>query len=129
MGAPGGDSRTTTVEYLDDNTFLLQLPAADSTYGFSPANPIKVGGTKEQSGPRNQRRFLNALLGPGGEKVQYARLGGCCPFKTPNGLLDNTGLLDRYRVYWQGSKDTLILYLNMYDYGDLFIPNGFTARK
>jgi hypothetical protein len=86
-----------------------------------------VGGSNESSGPRSERRFLNALLGPNGEEVKYFRAGSCCPFKTPNGILD-TGLLDRYRVSWTGSKDTLDIFINMYDKGDLQIPVGLTAR-
>jgi hypothetical protein len=88
-----------------------------------------VGGSKESSGPRNERRFLNSLSGPNGEDVQYFRAGSCCAFKTPNGLMDNTGMLDRYRLTWTGSSDTLNIYINMYDKGNLMIPAGLTAKK
>src|SRR5688572_14441153 len=94
-----GDTRTKTVESLDDNTYLLLETSDDKTYGFEMSNPVNVGGVGEGSS-RNQRRFLNALLGPNGEEVKYYREGSCCPFKTPNGPYDNAGLLDRYRVYW-----------------------------
>jgi hypothetical protein len=30
------------------------------------------------------RRFLNALSGPNGEKIEYYRIGSCCPFETKN---------------------------------------------
>jgi len=123
-----GDTRTTPVEYLDDRTYKLTTQTDDKTYGYEQSNPIKVGGVRE-SGPQNQRRFLNALLGPNGEEVGYYRAGSCCHFKTPNGLLNNGGLLDLYKVYWEGGTDTLSLYLNLYDEGDLLIPVGFTARK
>jgi len=127
---PGvGDTRTYTVESLDDNTYLLTEATTDKTYGYTKENPIKTGGSKEKSGPMNERRFLNALLGPGGESIGYFRAGSCCGFKTPNGLMNNMGLLDIYRIWWQGSKDTVSLYINMYDKGDLYIPAGFTARK
>lgn len=124
-----GDTRTVTVESLDANTYFLQTQSTDPTYGFSPENAIKVGGIKERSGPRNEQRFLNALLGPNGEKTVYVRTGSCCGFKTPNGMIDNMGLLDRYQLYWEGGKDTMTLYLNMYDRGDLMIPVGLTAKK
>lgn len=127
-GRSKGDDRSQKVEYVNDNTYLLKEKAEDKSYGFNKDNPIKVGGMKESSGPKNERRFLNALRGPNGEKVSYARGGSCCPFETPNGLLDNTGLLDRYWITWEGSKDTLNLYLNMYDYGNLKIPAGFTGN-
>jgi len=124
-----GDTRTTEIKFLDDNTYLLTETTADKSYGYNKFNPIKVGGSKESSGPRNERRFLNAMLGPNGEEVKYFRAGSCCAFKTPNGLMDNTGMLDRYRLTWTGSSDTLSIYLNMYDKGDLMVPVGLTAKK
>ena len=129
-GAVGqGDTRTIPVEHLDDYTYLLVESSNESSYGYDQKNPVKVGGSNENSGPINERKYLNALLGPNGEPVKYFRAGSCCPFKTPNGLFENTGMLDRYRVFWEGGKDTLDIYINMYDKGDLKIPNGFTARK
>jgi len=124
-----GDTRSTEINFLDDNTYLLINTTTDKSYGYDKSNPIKVGGSKESSGPRNERRFLNALLGPNGEEIKYFRAGSCCPFKTPNGPIDNSGMLDRYRLTWIGSSDTLDIYLNMYDKGDLMIPVGLTAKK
>lgn len=124
-----GDTRTTEIEFLDDDTYILTEQSTDASYGYDKANPIKVGGSKEQTGPENQRNFLNALLGPHGETVRYYRAGSCCPFKTPNGLINNTGMLDIYTLTYTGSSDTLSLYLNLYDKGDLMIPVGFTAKK
>jgi hypothetical protein len=37
-------------------------------------------------------------------------------------------MLDVYRIYWTGGKDTLDIYINMYDKGDLQIPVGLTAK-
>lgn len=121
-----GDDRTTEVELLNSQTFKLYERTKDSTYGYTVQNPVKVGGKND--GPLNERRFLNGLLGPKYETIEYERVGSCCPFKTPNGLFGDSGLLDKYKVYWQGAKDTLILYFNMYDKGNLKIPVGFNAR-
>ncbi|MBX2922242.1 MAG: hypothetical protein KF746_08635 [Chitinophagaceae bacterium] len=127
---PGiGDTRTYTVEFIDEDTYLLTETSTDKTYGYTKENPVKTGGNRERIGPVSERRFLNALLGPNGEPIAYFRAGSCCSFKTPNGLLNNMGLLDIYRVWWEGSKDTVSIYINMYDKGDLYIPAGFTARK
>ncbi|WP_210490291.1 hypothetical protein [Rufibacter aurantiacus] len=123
-----GDTRTQTVESHDEDTYLLRETSSDKSYGYDRSNPIKVGGSLESSGPRNERRFLNALLGLNGEQVGYYRAGSCCGFKTPNGFMGE-GLLDKYRVYWEGGKDTLSIYINMYDKGDLKVPVGFTAKK
>lgn len=123
----GGDTRTKEAVLMDDLTYLLTETTTDSSYGYTQSNPVKVGGPFSE-GPKNERRFLNALLGPNGEKVVYQRAGSCCAFRTPNGLMNNTGLLDHYRVSWTGSRDTVSIYVNMYDKGDLLIPVGFTAK-
>ena len=123
---PNTDTRTQPLEYLDESTFLLKNQSTDSTYAFSSANPVKVGGFKDFTGAMNEKRFLNALLGLNGEPVKYVRAGSCCFFETPNGAINNTGLLDLYIVYV--GTDTLDIYINAYDNGDLFIPVGFTAK-
>lgn len=122
-----GNTRTKPVQFIDDNTYLLLEASDDPSYAFRRSNPVKVG-SGDGSGPLNERRFLNALAGPGGEQIEYFRAGSCCPFKTPNGIIDGTGMLDHYRIFWEGSKDTLDIYINMYDEGDLKIPVGLTAR-
>jgi hypothetical protein len=93
------------------------------TYGVTAQNPIKVGGGID-GGVRGEQSYLNALRGPAGQPIIYRRQGSCCPFKTPNGLIDNTGMLDAYTVTWEGNAKSLTLYINMYDKGDLFIPVG-----
>jgi hypothetical protein len=92
-------------------------------YGYSANNPIKTGG-----GPKGERAFLNRLAGPNGEPVRYQRLGSCCSFSTPNGIMGG-GLLDRYEVWIEGQPQPKILYLNMYDFEEPKIPKGFTERK
>ncbi|MEQ8363694.1 MAG: hypothetical protein RH948_12550 [Cyclobacteriaceae bacterium] len=124
-----GNTRTKEVQFLDDNTYLLTEIADDKSYGYTKSNPVKVGGANENSGPRNERRFLNGLLGPNGEEITYFRAGSCCHFKTPNGTFGDSGMLDNYLVSWVGSQDTLNIYINMYDKGDLKIPLGLTGKK
>ena len=123
-----GNNRNEPLVLINNYTYLLLNKADNPKYGYDPKYSIDVGGANKSMGPDNQRRYLNALLGPNGETVKYHRAGSCCAFKTPNGF-DGIGLLDRYKVYWDGSKDTLTLYLNFYDEGDLLIPSGFSARK
>ena len=77
----------------------------------------------------NEQRFLNALAGPNGEKVSYKRQGSCCPFKTPNAVFGDSGMLDMYEISIEGMFQKIILYLNMYDSETLQVPVGFTLRK
>jgi hypothetical protein len=108
-----------------DAHFSLSGMTDDPGYGHSSDNPIKVGGVRQ--GPVRERMYLNALRGPGGEPVVYERLGSCCPFPTPNGFAGG-GLLDAFRVTYEGQASPVTLYLNMYDEGPLLIPVGFAAR-
>lgn len=115
-------------ELLNSQTFLLTEVSTDKTYGFSEKNAVEVGGVEKSEGPLNERRFLNALAGPNGEKVSYYRAGSCCPVKSEHGFM-GMAMLDNYRVTWEGSKDTVSIYINMYDYGELKAPAGFTIKK
>ncbi len=115
-------------QLLDHHTFLLTEVSTDPTYGFSDKNPIEVGGAENREGPLNERRFLNALAGPNGESVNYYREGSCCPVKSKSGFM-GMAMLDIYRVSWENSKDTLTIYINMYDYGALKAPLGFSIKK
>lgn len=97
----------------------------DETYGYTQTNPIKVGGFKD--GPANERDYLNSLSGPNGEELVYKRSGSCCNFETKNSPF-GMGLLDIYRVTYAGKKDTITLYINMYDKAKLKAPVGFKFR-
>lgn len=113
---------------VNSYAFLVEKYADNTTYGFEPENAIKVGGVAEGEGPTNERRFLNALAGPQGEELDYYRVGSCCPQPTENSTYGQA-LIDKYAVYYEGSKDTLVVYINMYDSEKLMIPKGFTARE
>ncbi len=112
----------------DFNTFVVSEISKDKTYGLSPKNPVEVGGANNSEGPKNERRYLNALTGPNGEAISYYRAGSCCPVKSKNGFM-GMAMLDNYRVTWEGSKDTVSIYINMYDSGKLMAPVGFGLKK
>lgn len=112
----------------NNQAFLITQISTDKTYGLTSTNPVEVGGADKQEGPVNERRFLNALAGPNGEQISYYRRGSCCPVKSKNGFM-GMAMLDNYRVTWRGSKDTVSIYINMYDYGVLKAPVGFTIKE
>ncbi len=99
----------------------------DKTYGYTQENPIKVGGYSEKDGPDNERRYLNSIYGPNGEIIGYTREGSCCSFRTLNGM-EGFGLLDRFKISYEGLKEPVILYLNMYDHELPKVPFGFTVK-
>ena len=115
-------------ELTDHHTFHITHYSDDPDYGYTQKKPILVGGAENLEGPLNERRFLNALAGPNGEKLYYTRLGSCCNFRTPRGF-SGGGLLDIYEITWEGQETPVTLYLNMYDYGLLKVPVGFTLNK
>ena len=121
-------SKDVKTELLNNNTFLLKDISTDKTYGLSEKNPVQVGGVDTKEGPVNERRFLNALAGPNGERVSYYRAGSCCPIKSDKAMFGDKVMLDNYRVTWEGSTDTVSIYINMYDYGQLKAPVGFTIK-
>lgn len=114
----------------DNNTFEITEVSTNKNYGLTPKNPVQVGGVSENIGPLNEVRYLNALAGPNGEKLTFYRAGSCCPIESDN---DPFGfgkvMLDNYRVTWEGSKDTVSIFINMYDSGKLMAPRGFTIKK
>lgn len=127
--ATKSEVKKATGELLNANTFKLTEVSTDETYGYSEKNAIQVGGAKDQAGPTNERRFLNALLGPNGETVEYVRLGSCCPVPSKNALYGKNAILDKYEVKYDGLEKPIILYINMYDYSPLKAPKGFTFRE
>ena len=125
-GTPRTVAPVATIPYraaAEDRMVILQF-SQDSTYGYSVDNPVLVGGVPEGIGPSRERLFLNALTGPGAEPILYRRLQSCCAFKTPNGF-GGVGLLDVYEVTYDGLATPFVLYLNMYDEGEVFVPVGF----
>ena len=80
-----------------------------------------------RNGPRNERLYLNALRSYDGHAIDFERRGSCCGFATPNGTMGG-GLLDVYVITTPDSPAPVLLYLNMYDSGELIAPQGFTVR-
>lgn len=99
--------------------------SSDASYGYTEKNPIKVG--NNPNGPANERNYLNSLSGPNGETINYIRNGSCCPFESKNNPY-GSGMLDAYAVTYEGKKDTVVLYLNMYDKASLKAPVGFKFK-
>lgn len=113
---------------LKDNTFVITEFSKDKKYGFDKNYPINIfyGTTRNET--INQQRFLNALAGPKGEKITYTKLESCCPFPTKRSEM-GVGLLDVYEIKWEGQKNPVILYLNIYEKGYLMVPIGLSLKK
>ncbi len=111
-----------------NNTFLLTTIATDLKYGYDKNYPINVFFQNSSWDEVNQKRFLNALAGPNGEKIEYKRTGICCPFPSKN-INTGGGFLDTYTITYEGIKTPIVLYINKYEKGLLQAPAGFTVKK
>jgi hypothetical protein len=114
---------------FDRYTFVIKEVSTDETYGYTPENAVEVGGVKDSEGPLNERRYLNALTGPNGQEISYFRAGSCCPVPSENAYISGRAILDNYRVTWEGSKDTVSIYINMYDSSPLKAPKGLSLKN
>lgn len=106
------------------NTFQIQEVAREASYAYSQGNPVPVGGANHNNGVLNERRFLNALRGPNGEKIQYTLEGSCCYYKKSR---SSYGMLDKYVLQYGERK--VMLFLNPFEKGELKAPRGFTYVK
>lgn len=122
------DNNAPSPKLLNPTTFIITEFSKDKKYGYDSEYPINIfyGNTKNET--INQQRFLNALAGPKGEKISYTKLESCCPFPTKRSEM-GAGFLDVYELKWEGQKNPIILYLNIYEKGKLMVPIGLSLQK
>jgi len=111
-----------------DNTFIININSADKKYGYDKDYPVNVFYRDTKSETLNIERFLNALAGPKGEKLSYAKVETCCPFPTKHTEI-GAGFLDVYEITWEGNTKPLRLYLNIYEKSVLMVPVGLTLKR
>lgn len=112
----------------EDNAFVLTEFSTDKKYGYDPDYPINVFYKNTKDDKINQQRFLNALAGPNGEKLVFNKIETCCPFPTKRNEM-GAGFLDVYQITWEGNKNPVRLYFNIYEKGALLVPVGFALKK
>ncbi|RYG01507.1 MAG: hypothetical protein EOO02_12625 [Chitinophagaceae bacterium] len=95
--------------------------STDKNYGYESVSKysIKVGKIE------NQVPYLMSLRGPNGEAIQHRRLGSCCSFKTKTASF-GTGFLDKYELIYPGLSESIIIYLNGYEFETPKAPVGLT---
>jgi hypothetical protein len=122
------DNNAPVPQLNKNNTFIITAFSKDKKYGYDKDYPINIyyRGTKDDV--INQQRFLNALAGPNGEAITFSKLESCCPFPSKNTEM-GAGFLDVYEIKWDGLKKPIVLYLNIYERGQLMVPVGFSLKK
>ena len=89
----------------------------DDNYGFSTANPVKVG-LDGASGPARELQYLNALRGPAGQSLRFRRVGTS---------LSGTVILDVYELNYEGLASPVRIYLDAYHFEEPVAPRGFVC--
>jgi len=89
--------------------------STDPTYGFTPDNPILIGGDYTE-GPGRAQAYLGNLLGPAGEELSSFRLVS---------YNYEGAILDVYIIKYDGLEAPVKLHLNVYAYKSLLAPQGF----
>jgi len=114
-------------DLIETHSILRLTKTADNDkYGFTSKKPIKVGAGPD-GGPANQEAYLDLLRDPQGKSIKYERLGSCCEYESPNGLL-GMAMLDIYKITYldeDGKEKTAQLYMSFYDYEAPQILFGF----
>jgi hypothetical protein len=111
-----------------NNAFIITEYSKDKRYGYDKDYPINIYYRGTSNDTINQKYFLNALAGPKGEKITYTKLENCCPFPTKSSDM-GAGFLDVYELKWEGLKKPILLYLNIYERGQLMVPVGLSLKK
>lgn len=97
--------------------------AEDPAFATTKDHAAQVGGGAMYAASR-ERRYLDALRGPGGEPLQYRRRGSL-PLDPNSGDLT---ILDAYDVTYPGIAQTAVLYLDAYHFDDALVaPKGFVC--
>ncbi|MBF4473778.1 MULTISPECIES: 2-dehydro-3-deoxyphosphooctonate aldolase [Flavobacterium] len=116
------------VPVVKNDAFVITAYSKDKKYGYDKDYPINIFYRDTKNDTINQKYFLNALAGPKGEKITYTKLENCCPFPSKN-TDTGAGFLDVYQLKWEGLKTPIILYLNIYERGQLMVPAGLGLKK
>ena len=98
--------------------------APDAGYGLSADKPIQIGGGPVYMNAR-QRRFLDALRGPDGQRLRVVGGIGSGPV-TING---SRTIVDSYTVTYEGHDNPITLFMDAYHFGHPKVPKGFTCGE
>jgi hypothetical protein len=109
-------SRSSRFETCPDTFYRQALTTGDTTYGYSPKNPVRTGG-----GPSGERRYLDMLQSVSGDSVDgYLRRGS----HDGIGKKGQPELVDGYELLSAGRKVGKVIYVDMYSCDTLKAPAG-----
>ena len=89
----------------------------DAAYAVTPAGAVKVGGDAFE-GPARARQYLNALRGPAGQGLTWARRGA---------TRDGDTIVDVYEISYAGLVSPIRIFITQYAEGPLKAPQGLVC--
>ena len=107
----------------------LSRLAQDRNYGFSPDNPIKVGGEPRTGWGPCASESISILCAARMESRSNTSAKGHADRSIRPMPSWAGGLLDAFKIVYPGLREELTLYINMYDEAPLQVPVGFTPRR
>ncbi len=93
-------------------------------YGLNPKEPVMIGGIDE--GPRRTYDYFRRLRSSTGAQVRVRRTGFCYRFQTPNARIGDHAPLDKYELTYDGLDSPIVIFVNIYDEGEIKAVAGFT---
>jgi hypothetical protein len=116
--------------------FTKLMTSTDSSYGYSAQNPLKLKKGNQGKSIINSKKFLSGLITEDNQSLIYlfrATVGNP-DYKEPKIKLNNRytgmplsgklGLLDKYVFLTSNTKDTVKLFVDIYNKGTLMLPIG-----
>ena len=121
--------------------FTKLVTSTDSTYGYNARNPLKLKKGDQGKSIDNSYKFLSGLKTIDNQTLTllFRATTDNPTYKEPAIRINNRqtglpisgklGLLDKYVFLTSGTKDTVTLYVDIYNKGDLFLPIGFKYEQ
>jgi len=130
----------TTLSFGQSN-FSNLIVSTDSTYGYTDKNPLKMKKGNQQKSIGYSIDFLESLITEDNQKLKLIqRFTVDDPnYARPKTQLTNRysgmplsgklGLLDKYHFLTTEKSDTVIIYVDVYNKGELKIPKGLKIKN
>lgn len=111
--------------------FLKLSAATDSTYGYASTNPIKLKNGNVERSILEEMNYLSGLTTAGKEHLMLVKRSTVLsPGYEPPLLKDHfstrSGLLDKYVFLTANTNDTITLFIDIHNRGDVMLPVGLT---
>ena len=115
--------------------------STDSTFGYTNLNPLRLKKGNQSKSIDNSFTFLSGLKTTDNQPLTLLFRGTTKnpTYKEPSIKINNRftgmpisgklGLLDKYVFLTSNTKDTITLFVDIYNKGDLFIPVGLKYEQ